>query len=129
MNYLIIIIILAGSIALLVLFLSKRQKLSSAELKKIKNNWAKIEQEQDYKKAILEADKLLDYVLTKKKYQGTLGEKLKRSKILFSHINEVWSAHRIRNKIAHEIDFHLQEKEGKRAVASFKKAFKDLRVI
>lgn len=80
----------------------------------------------DPKHAILDADKLLDLVLKKKGYRGSLGEKLKKSGKLFSDLNGVWSAHKVRNKIAHELNFEVSEKESKRVLSQFARALRDL---
>lgn len=62
--------------------------------------------------AVIEADKLLDFVLKSKRVKGsTLGERLKNSKKMFktSAYNRVWEVHKLRNRIAHEMDFHPNE--------------------
>ncbi len=61
------------------------------------------------KNAVIEADKLLDFVLKSKKIKGeTLGDRLKHSKNLFStsSYNKVWEVHKLRNRIAHELNFN-----------------------
>ncbi|MFS8131103.1 MAG: hypothetical protein ACMG57_03930 [Candidatus Dojkabacteria bacterium] len=65
--------------------------------------------ESSLKAAVMEADKLLDYVLKSKKIKGdTLGDRLKHSKHLFStsSYNRVWEVHKLRNRLAHEMDFN-----------------------
>ena len=65
--------------------------------------------ESKLKSAVLEADKLLDYVLKSKKVRGeTLGDRLKNSKNLFStsSYNKVWEVHKLRNRLAHEMNFN-----------------------
>lgn len=77
------------------------------------------------KEAVLDADKLLDYALVRKGFQGSLGEKLKKAKNRFSDINGIWIAHKLRNKIAHELS-NIDFREAKNALVSFKKGLKDL---
>lgn len=65
--------------------------------------------EMKLKSAVMEADKLLDYVLKSKRIKGdTLGERLKNAKHLFktSSYNRVWEAHKLRNRLAHEMNFN-----------------------
>jgi len=118
----------AVCLVLFVYFKSKKQAISKSDLYKIRNNWKKIMQESDYNKSLLNADKLLDFILRLKGYKGSLGEKLKKSKSLFTHINHIWFAHKLRNKIAHEIDFHVSKRDYKLAISAFRKAFSDLGV-
>lgn len=88
--------------------------------------------ESDWRVAILEADTLLDEVLTEKGYEGdTLGEKLEllRSGGL-STIQYAWDAHIVRNQIAHSgSDFALSQTEARRVVKMFGNVFGELGVI
>ena len=58
-----------------VLFRRFRRKMSKEVKEEIKRNWKKIIREPDHKHAIMEADKLLDYALSKLGYKGSLGSK------------------------------------------------------
>ena len=78
---------------------------------------------------VLDADKLLDHVLYLLGYRGNLGAKLKKAAPLFSNVNKVWGAHKVRNNIAHQINFQVNEKMYKDAMLSFKQAFKDLKIF
>jgi len=105
------------------------KKLNSGDMAYVKGHWADIMNivEDDPSKAIMDADKILDYVLTRHGFSGSLGEKLKLSAHKFSDLNGLWNAHKLRNKLAHEFE-EADEKEVKRALKQFKKAFKDLGV-
>jgi len=86
----------------------------------------------DWKQAILEADIILDDLLTKLGYHGeTIGEKLQRVvKGDMKSLDEAWEAHKVRNRIAHEgSDFSLNEIEAKRVIAMYKKVFEEFYVI
>lgn len=133
MNYIWLILILFILFDLLVLFsvvvFRKRKKYSDKDLNFIKMNWFRILDlsTSDLSKAVLDADKLLDFALLKKGKTGTLGEKLKSSNSLFSDINAVWGAHKLRNKIAHELK-KVDEKELRNAISVYKRALQDLGV-
>lgn len=61
----------------------------------------------EVKAALIDLDKLLDFVLKSKNINGTtLGERVKNSKSIFSKedYNAVWTAHKLRNKLVHEIE-------------------------
>lgn len=116
--------------ALLVYYVLKRKKAFSKQEKRFFNSqWQIIKKQPDLKHAILEADKLLNMILEKKGYRGTLGEKLKAAAKLFTHLDAVWSAHKLRNKIAHELHFQVSLSAGKQALNSFEKAFRDLQAL
>ena len=78
---------------------------------------------------ILEADTMLQEVLTEKGYKGTdVGEMLKTAS--FKTVRLAWDAHMIRNKIAHQgSEFVLTEREAKRAYALYEAVFKELKAI
>lgn len=115
-------------LAIYVFFKSKRRGLSKKDHNFIVEKWEGILKiaENDARYAILDADKLLDYLLGKKGYEGHLGEKLKKASNLFSDLNGIWLAHKLRNKIAHELDIVLRDSEVNAALRSFKKAIRDL---
>jgi hypothetical protein len=62
----------------------------------------------------MEADKLLDYTLSKRGFAGeTLAEKLKKAQRFLSHenYNQLWSGHKIRNQVAHEHGINFSENQ------------------
>jgi ABC-type lipoprotein release transport system permease subunit len=82
----------------------------------------------DWKQAIIEADIMLDNLLTNMGYQGeTVGEKLKRVEPSeFNTLNEAWEAHKVRNIIAHEgLSYVMSENEAKRVFSQYKKVFEE----
>ncbi len=133
MNYIWLILVLFILFDLLVLFFvvffRKRKKYNDKDLNFIKMNWFRILDlsSSDLSKAVLDADKLLDFALSKKGKAGSLGEKLKSSKTLFTNIDAVWGAHKLRNKVAHELK-KVDEKELRNAISVYKKALQDLGV-
>ncbi len=77
--------------------------------------------------AVSEADKLLDYALKHSGARGeTMGERLKNSGSRFSDLNAIWSAHKLRNALAHEADFDLVPSQAREAIASFRQGLNDL---
>jgi len=102
-------------------------KFSDKDLYYIQSHWIKIIDSFSAhpKHAILDADKLLDFALKKNGFEGSLGEKLKKSGPRFSDLNGVWSAHKLRNQIAHELG-DIDKNEAKKALSQFKKALNDL---
>lgn len=112
----------------LIVAVARLRKKKSIDQKFFQEQWQKIlaQSENNPHQAILNADKLIDKSLELKGYRGTLGEKLKASDKLFSDINGLWSAHKLRNTIAHEIDHNVSKDQAKAALRAFKKALRDL---
>lgn len=77
---------------------------------------------------VLEADKLLDAALKEKGVSGaTMGERMKATE--WSSANVVWTAHKLRNQIAHEPDVRVDYDTARRALAGFKQGLKDIGAI
>jgi hypothetical protein len=85
----------------------------------------------NYKQSIMEADKLVDVVLKSRARGETMGERLKNARNLFSRetYDALWTAHKIRNRLAHEADFEGLSSEARLAVRNFEKALHELRVL
>ena len=112
-----------------VIYRRYRKKISPAMVEAIREEWKRIIREKDYRHAIMDADKLLDHALSKMGLRGNLGSKLKNSPKLFTNVNNVWAAHKVRNNIAHQINFQVDEATYKKTMLSFKQAFKDLNIF
>ena len=77
--------------------------------------------------AVIDADKLLDDALRKRGFKGkTMGERLVSAQRSLSNNDAVWYAHKLRNRLVHEPDVNLREKEAKRALAGVRQGLKDL---
>jgi hypothetical protein len=80
--------------------------------------------------AILNADKLVDQALRERGFRGdTMGDRLKATRGQLSDRDEIWFAHKLRNRIAHESDVRVNYSQARRALGGFKRALKDLRAI
>jgi hypothetical protein len=83
-----------------------------------------------YYVSVMNFDKLLDQALKAKSIKGdTMGERMKNSAQLFSDRNGVWTAHKLRNMIAHDSDAHVTYDQACQALRNFRKALKDVGVI
>jgi hypothetical protein len=77
--------------------------------------------------AIIDADKLLDQALKARKYKGkTMGERLVAAQRDIQYNDDVWFGHKLRNKLVHENDIKLKERDVKDALLGIKAALKDL---
>lgn len=127
------IYIFIGAVVLLIfveifLVLRRRKKFSKRELALIKTEWESIRNKisREPKHALIEADRLLDFVLKKRGYEGSLGDKLKSAVGIFTHGDDVWKAHKLRNRAVHEVGFAVTEGEARKALSSYKQALWDL---
>ena len=91
--------------------LQKKSKLSVADHQYLIAKRSEIEQllrsdsQLELRHAVMEADKLADWILKKKNYPGsTFADRLRAAQkdIPRSVYNNVWQGHKIRNQIAHE---------------------------
>ncbi len=105
-------------------------------VEKYRMRWMQIEQElkkdqpSSYHLAVLNADKLLDQALRERGVRGTtMGERMKTLKDTWSNANNVWTAHKLRNQIAHETEVNVSYDDARRALAGFKQALKDVGAI
>jgi hypothetical protein len=87
--------------------------------------------ESDWRLAVLEADIILDTLLDNMRLPGeTMADKLKAvEKSDFTTIDSAWEAHKIRNQIAHESDYVLNQHEAKRVVGLYQSVFEEFRII
>lgn len=105
--------------------------------KKITKQWEDILQklegddESSYKMAVIEGDKLLDELLKRIGYKGAdMSARLKQlTPAQTPNINELWQAHKVRNRIAHESNFRLTREIARRAVSAYQHAFEDLELL
>ncbi len=82
----------------------------------------------DWRQAIIEADIILDDLLSKMGYRGdSVGEKLKRvAKGDFKSLDDAWEAHKVRNQIAHEgSDFALNEHDARETIGRYRRVFEE----
>lgn len=127
---LIFVVILLICLEIFFVLRKRRKRFSQKEIAFLVSEWESILKRVpvEPRYAILDADKLLDYVLKKRGYVGTLGEKLKKSEKCFSNINEIWNAHRLRNRVVHEVGFKVTEKEIRNALNIIRRGLVDLGV-
>lgn len=84
--------------------------------------------ESDWRQAIIEADIILDDLLTRLGFQGdTVGEKLRAvDPAKFHTLQEAWDAHRVRNDIAHQGSaYPLNDHLAYRTVMHYENVFKE----
>lgn len=98
---------------------------------KFQNKWRDMQKllanKDNWKQAVVDADKLLDEALRKKRFKGkTMGERLTKAQRLLTDNESVWFGHKLRAKIESEPDAKLKEKDVKDALLGIRQALKDL---
>ena len=129
-------LILVFGIVVFVILVSRGKSSSVLNVDKFRTSWLTIEQSlkkdepATYVVCVMEADKLLDHALKQRGFKGeTMGERMKQMQKSWSNANNVWSAHKLRNQIAHESEVKINYDNARRALGSFKQALKDLGAI
>ncbi|MFM7088627.1 MAG: hypothetical protein ACKOW9_03800 [Candidatus Paceibacterota bacterium] len=100
--------------------------------------WVKVlknldsQNEGDWRMAVIDADKMLDMLTDQLNLPGeNLGEKLKAAdRERFKSLDKAWSAHNVRNRIAHEgTSFTLTKREADRVIALYEQVFQEFGYI
>ncbi len=82
------------------------------------------------KLAIIEADKLLDHALKTVGFPGeTMADRLKVAQYQHPKIKDVWTAHKWRNQLVHEQNFHLNDRQTHEALRAFEAVLRSLRAL
>lgn len=85
-----------------------------------------------WREAIMAADILLDQALQYKAVPGqTLGERLKsvRGQLSAETLNKAWSAHKVRNQLAHELQYKPSDMIARQAISDFKTTIRELGLL
>lgn len=129
------VIVLVGGLILFVIS-HGRKGARTLDVDRYRTSWMTIEQqlvkgeEASCHLVVLNADKLLDQALKQRNFKGdTMGERMKSARDVWSSANNVWAAHKLRNRIAHETDVKVGYDNARRALAAYKQALKDVRAI
>lgn len=87
--------------------------------------------EAEWKFAVIEADKLVDELLKGAGFPGdTMGDRLMNIQPgQLTTLQNLWEAHKIRNRLVHDVNYFLRYTEAKRAVGLYEKTLKELQAI
>ena len=128
-------ILVIGALLLATMTLTKKGG-AKLDVDKYRSKWLAIENQlkrdevSSFHLCVLNADKLLDQALRERGIKGeTMGERMKTIKDTWTNANAIWTAHKLRNQIAHESDVQVSYDDARRALASFKQALKDVGAI
>lgn len=86
--------------------------------------------EAEWKFALVEADKLVDDLLKIAGYPGeTMSERLENIKGQLTTLDDLWEAHKIRNRLVHDSNYFLRYTEARRAIQLYEKTLTELNAL
>lgn len=87
--------------------------------------------EPEWKLAIIEADKLLDELLRRMGHKGKdMGARLKRlGPEQLPNINDIWKAHKVRNLLSHDVNYHISFSEAQWVIHAYEDALKEFHIL
>lgn len=128
-------ILVFGGLLFAVIALTKKGP-KQLDVEKYRCKWIEIERQLkrgdvgSYSLSVLNADKLLGQALQDRQISGnTMADRMKALQGTWSNADAVWSAHKLRNRIAHDTDVHVDYDSARRALAAFKQGLKDVGAV
>lgn len=99
------IIILILLVGVFVTFrFSGKKNLSKSQKTYYKQEIQKTSTLPSLQEQILQYDKILNHILKDYGYNGTVGDQLKAKPRIINNLNTIWSLHKLRNKLAHDME-------------------------
>lgn len=125
---LVTIFVFVISLLMLALLQAKVKQISQLNKPYYHKHWQRITSLKNDRLALIEADKLLDQALKDRQLGGdTMKDRLVSAEKHFRHPEDVWQAHKLRNRLVHEVDFKLPKPAVIKAnLAYFRQALDDL---
>jgi hypothetical protein len=126
------VIIIAALVLILILSVHGRRSKNSFDHEYYQSQWAKVVAslkigEAGWRLAIIDGDKLCDQALRQSGAAGdTMGDRLRATEKVFSRYNDLWSAHKFRNKLVHEPNVKLTKQLSERILREYARALKEL---
>lgn len=124
-------VIILGGFLLLIMALMSGKKVH-LDSRFYNEQWQKIlgyisTSEAGWRLAIIDADKLVDHALKARGYKGeSMADRMRAAQKTFSHYNDLWAAHKLRNRLVHEPNVNLGKGLTQRSLQEFRRALKEL---
>ena len=99
--------------------LRRRVKIPLQQKTHLRHAWNAAIEIKDPSLRVMEAEKVCDAVFKALGYTGTFAEKLNQAGPRLEHVDAIWNAHRLRNKIAHEVHVRVSAAQSDRALQVF----------
>lgn len=104
--------------------LLRRRRLTPRMRRYYRRQWQDVAALADPARQLIAAESVFDALLAALGYRGSFADKLKAAGPRFSNTEELWQAHKLRNRVAHEVGFSPSDAESRRAVAAFERALR-----
>lgn len=131
-----LVMILAGGILLLLLLVIFVMRRRSRKIRPgvFLQNWQNLQKlcasRDTWPLAVINADKLLEQAVKKKRFKGkTMGERLVSAQHQFANNDGVWFAHKLAQKLLADTPVKLREADVKRALVGVRQALRDLEIL
>jgi hypothetical protein len=126
-----LIAIIGGGLAILGLMTVLSRRPKRLDKKQFQRRWVELQRlcarPETWPLAVIDADKLLDDALKRSRFKGkTMGERLVAAQRLIKDNDSVWYGHKLRNKLVHEENTKLTERDVKQALIGYRAALRDL---
>lgn len=135
-NAFILVAILIAAIVGVVFLVIMNKQGPALNVHRYQTKWLEIENSvrrdtpATWQLAIMNADKLLDQALRERRFKGeTMGARMKSADKAWKNANHIWSAHKVRNQLAHEVNVTVSYDTTLRSLSAFKQGLKDLGAI
>lgn len=122
-------VVVAALVVLAILKLRRRPRALNTD--SFQGKWREMQKlcasKDTWHQAVVDADKILDEALKKKKFVGkSMGERLTKAQRLLSDNEGVWFGHKLRSKLESDPNAKLKESDVKQALLGIRQALKDL---
>jgi len=131
--WIILVIIVIVGVGLLVLISRHNQPTLNREL--VRNRWQKVvsfakEGEAGQQQAVIEADKLVDYVLRQYNISGeSMADRMRGAEAMIPNYQQLWQVHKLRNKLVHEQGVELSKKQLRFSLRTYQTTLKGLKAL
>lgn len=99
--------------------LRRRSKIPLLQKAHLLEAWNAAQECSEPSQRVLEAEKVCDAVLRALDYSGTFAEKLQKAGPRLERLDDLWNAHRLRNRIAHEMNVRVSVTQAGNAIRAF----------
>lgn len=126
-----VLLALLGIVVLLVLLFVYRRIPKKLHADKFMDDWKELQtfcrDKTTWPQAIIDADKLLDKALRRRKFKGKrMGARMVSAQRMISNNDQLWFAHNLAKKVIADPTMKLKEADVKMALIGFRQALKDL---
>jgi len=124
-------IAVGGLLLLVIAVLIMKRRPRKLKVDKFIDDWKELQSfcrdKSTWPDAVVEADKLLDKALKKRKFKGkSMGERIVSAQRKITNNDQLWFAHNLAKKIIADPGMKLKETDVKVALIGFRQALRDL---